>query len=227
MQQQENFLEKYLDVLIKCNLFENIEAEDLESLLLCLNYRIKKYNKNEIIILPGDKVDFIGIVLDGTAEITKNNALGDSILLSKLNSSQIFAEAIVCGDLNISPVTVASLSESVIMYVSYNKIMSICSNTCTFHSRLIYNMVKIIAKKNIVLNDKIDLLSSKTIKEKINLYLSKQMEINKSNKFKISFSRSELADFLNVNRSSLSRELSNMQNEGLIKFNKNNFEIIP
>jgi len=219
-------LEKYLEILMKCNLFENIEEKDLRSLLSCLDYKIKEYNKNEIILLAGDEIYSIGIVLDGIIQVTKENTFGDSILLSKISCGNIFAEAVVCSGLNISPINVTAFSKCTIMYLSYNKIMSVCAEACTFHSRLVSNMVTIVAKKNLVLSDKIDILSAKTIREKVNLYFSKQMEISKSNKFKIPLSRAELSDFLNVNRSSLSRELSNMQNEGLIRFSKNRFEVI-
>lgn len=225
MQQKEIFLENILKILEKCSLFENFTPEEIESLINCLNYKIHNYNKNDIVLLSGDEITFIGIVLKGELEITRDDAFGNSIILSKISEGDIFAEAIVCSNIGKSPITVTSITNSTIIYLSYNKIINICSNVCTFHTQLISNMLKIIANKNILLNDKIEILLSKSIREKLNIFFSKQVEKNKSTKFKIPYSRLELANFLNVNRSALSRELSNMQNEGLLKFNKNNFEI--
>ena len=137
----------------------------------------------------------------------------------------MFGEAIFCSNDPKSPVTVTSVSNSTVTYLSYNKIMGLCSHVCTFHTKLISNLVRVIANKNLFLNFKIELLSARSIREKLNIYFSKQIELKKSTKFEIPFSRAELANFLNVNRSALSRELSIMQREGIIKFNKNKFEV--
>lgn len=214
-----------LRVLKKCNLFEDFKVEEIENLLNCLDYKIKNYNKNDIVLLSGNEIRFIGIVLNGELQITRDDVFGNSIILSKISISDMFAEAIVCSNIEKSPVTVTSTSKSMIIYLSYNKIINVCSNVCEFHTKLVYNMLKIISEKNILLNNKIEILSSKSIREKLNIFFTNQIEKNGTNKFKIPYSRLELANFLNVNRSALSRELSNMQNEGLLKFNKNTFEI--
>lgn len=225
MQRKEDILENILINLKKCSLFENFKVEEIEGLLKCLDCKIKKYNKNDFVLFPGDEVKFIGIVLKGQLQVNRDDVFGNSAILSKINVGDIFGETIACLNMGKSPVAVTAMVESNIICLQYDNIINICPNTCKFHTKLISNMLKIIAEKNIILQDKIEVLACRSIREKLSIFLTKQVEKNKSNKFKISYSRLELANFLNVNRSALSRELAKMREEGILNFNKNAFEI--
>ena len=101
-----------------------------------------------------------------------------------------------------------------------------CQNACTRHKVLINNLFQILSKENIELIQKIENVSQKTIRDKILTYLSNEAQKNHSNRFSIKFNRQDLADYLNVDRSAMSFELSKLQKEGLIKYNKNQFELL-
>ena len=144
-------------------------------------------------------------------------------IVAFIEKGQLFGEAFACADLKILPVSVFSAEDSEIMLIDYRKIITTCSNTCSFHSKLIYNMLRIVANKNIILSQKIEFISKRTTKEKLLAYLSSEAKKAGSNSFSIPFSRQELADFLSVDRSAMSAELCKLRDSGVIEFNKNKF----
>ncbi len=219
-------MKKYLEFFKKVPLFQNIDINEIGSLLKCLDVKLKTYGKNEFIILAGEKISSIGLIIKGSVYIISEDGFGERNILAKLTSGNIFAEAFVCAGLQKSPVSVVTIEECEIMALEFKKIIHICPNSCSYHSLLIENMLKIIANKNILLNNKMEILNKRSIREKLITYFSQTSKEQNNSKFKIPFSREELADYLCVNRSALSRELSNMKNEGLINFNKNDFKIL-
>lgn len=219
-------MKKYLNILKKCKLFSNMLDEDILKALTCLKAYIKEYEKNEIIYLAGDKINKIGIVLIGNVLITKDDIMGNRNILTTVGESEMFAEAFVLSNSGTIPTTVTSTTKSEVLFLEINNLVNMCESHCTYHNTLIRNLLSILANKNIILNNKIEILSNKTTRDKLLAYFNMQMLQNKSNKFKIPYNRESLADYLNLNRSSMSRELSKMQEEGIIKYNKNTFEIL-
>lgn len=219
-------MDKYLDILKKTALFSSMQDLDILKAVQCLKGTVKSYNKNEIIFLAGDKITKLGIVLDGSVLITKDDIMGNRNILTIISKPGMFGESFVLSNTQSIPVSAICDSKCEILFLEFNSIIRPCESNCDFHNTLIRNMLNILASKNILLNNKIEILSSKTTREKLMTYFNMQVITKKSNKFQIPFDREALADFLNVNRSSMSRELSKMQEEGIIKFNKNKFEIL-
>lgn len=211
--------------LIKDNaLFSSIGYSDFEKMFQCIEVRIQKYNKDDIILLSGDKINFIGLILSGEIKIIKEDMNGNITIFTELGISELFGEVFACAEINYSPVTVQASKKSEILFINYKKIITTCSSACTFHSRLIENMLRLIAKKNLILNQKIELLSKRTIREKLLLFFDMQRGMAK--KFTIPYNREEMARYLCVDRSAMSNELCKMRDEGMIQFNKNMFEIL-
>ncbi len=218
-------MQKYLNVLKSVSLFNRINDNELEPILKCLSAEIKKHKKDSIIFIAGDKISSVGIVLSGQVQVIKEDIMGNRTILTELSSGEIFGEIFACAGIEKSPVTVIAMADCDVMFIDYKKIVTTCSSACAFHTILIENMLKLIASKSIVLNQKIDILSKRSTREKIMSFLLTQMEKSKDNSFTIPFSREELADYLCVDRSALSRELCKMRDEGLLKFNKNEFKL--
>ncbi len=212
--------------MLNIELFSGIEESNMLSLLQCLGIETKKYKKNSIIIPFETKLTSIGIVLEGNVDVIKEDINGNRIIVAKLATNDIFGEAIVCAGIEKSPVTIVANSSCEILFLPFNKILTTCQKACPFHRQLVQNMLMIIAKKNIVLNSQIDLLGKKTTREKLLTYLRIAMKNSGSNIFSIPYNRNELADFLCVDRSAMSRELCKLRDDGIIKFNKNEFMII-
>lgn len=208
------------------SLFQGVAENDLETMLNCLGATERKYKKNDVILLAGTKVTSIGIMADGSAQITRDDAEGNRAILSELEKADLFAEAYVAANFAEIPVTVIATSDCRIVWIPFGKIVGTCSVACDFHKILVQNMMRVIAVKNIMMNEKMRILSCKTTKEKLMTYLSDYSERAGKAKFKIPFSRNELADFLSVDRSAMSRELGRLRNEGYLKYNKNEFELL-
>ncbi len=218
-------MKKYLQLLKSTQIFDNIAIEQLDTLLSCLGAKTQLYKKNDIILLSDSQVSSVGIIVAGSAQIVKEDAMGNRTIMSELCEGDIFGEAFACANINRIPVTVLATTGCEIVYIQINRIVTSCSSSCSFHATLIKNLLQLIAQKNIFLNNRIEILSQRSTREKLIVYFSMQIKKSGNCRFKIPFSRDELADFLCVNRSALSRELGSMRDEGLLDFNKNEFVI--
>lgn len=219
-------LNKHINILKNVRLFRGIKGEDIISLMPCLRYRIKEFEKNSNIFSFGDTVESIGIVISGLCEISKESLAGNKVIVSMLKEGDMFGEVIVCREKKISPVNVKVIENSKILIISYDNIIRNCENRCEFHVRLINNLLITMAEKNYILNNKIDILLIKGMREKIATFLLKRHNQAGNLSFNIDFNRNQLADYLNVCRSALSRELSRMKEENIIDYYKNTFKII-
>lgn len=209
---------------IKSNpLFEGIAFEDFEKLLKCLSAKTRNYKKDEIILLAGNNVNFVGLILSGSVKIIKEDAHGNATILTKLLALELFGETFACAGVNHSPVTVQTAEDSEILFIDYKRSITSCTTACPFHTKLIENMLKLISKKNLLLNQKNEILSKRTTREKLLLFFDNQR--GRAKKFTIPYNREELASHLCVDRSAMSRELCKMRDEGLIDFNKSKFAV--
>lgn len=210
----------------QCLLFENIEQESLQSIFQCLQAKKKNYQKEEVIQRAGEKLEQLGVIVSGKVKISRDDFYGNSSLLDEIGEGNIFGEVFLCMEIQESPVTVIAVNSCEILFLNFNHLLFACNHQCIFHTQLIKNMLKIIAQKTLIQNLKIDILSKKGIREKVRCYLFYEMKKAKTNLFEIPFDRKNLAEFLCVDRSALSKELSKMQAEGLITFKKNKFKLL-
>lgn len=219
-------MEQYYPLLKKCVLFRGIEESNYKNLLHCLDAQVKDYREDEYIFFAGDKITYVGVVLSGRVEILKENLAGNKHIIAILDPSDIFAEGIVCTASRRSPVTTQAKEEAKILLIPYGRIIKSCGQTCSFHIGLIQNMMVILGEKNIALNWKLELLTLKGMREKLASYLIKASMENDSRTFQIPLNRTELADFLNVSRTSMCRELTRMKDDGLIDLYGRSFKIL-
>ena len=219
-------MEQHIKLLTNCILFRGIREEEIGSLLTCLNSFTKNYSDDEYVFFSGDEINHVGIILNGSAEIIKESLAGSRHIMAFLGPANIFAEGIVCTPNRISPVTIRAKEDSCILFIPYETITKSCGNSCNFHIRLIQNMMLILGQKNIILNSKIELLTLKGMREKIAAYLLTEFKSNNSLSFQIVPNRSELAEYLNVSRTSMCRELAKMKEENLIDYYQNSFKIV-
>ncbi|PKM94287.1 MAG: transcriptional regulator [Firmicutes bacterium HGW-Firmicutes-1] len=217
---------KWESTLTKVELFQDINDIQLDSMLSCLKPKISYYKKGENIAIAGDRFEGIGIVLEGEIMITKENAAGNRVILTKLQKESIFGEMIAFSHVNVWPATVIVLEDCSIMFIEPNKIIGSCQQACSSHTTLILNMLKIISKRALVLNRKVEYLAIKSMREKISTFLLEQFNMTGKTTFMIALNRNELADFLNVSRPSMSREIAKMKDEGILDYYKSSFKIV-
>ena len=207
-----------LDAIKSSPLFRNIDNESLGIMLDCLNPRMKKYKQREIIVSHGQPFTGIGIITDGRIALTKEQYSGKRIIMGFLGAGNIFGEMIAFSDSSIWPVTVISQEDSTILYLPPDRITTTCSNACASHTTLILNMLGILSNRALMLNQKIEHISAKSIRGKISSYLLDLLHDGNGNTVLIPMKRHELADYLNIPRPSLSRELGLMRDEEIISF---------
>lgn len=217
-----------LMTLAGCVLFKAITADDISSLLSCLQATTKNYTKGEFIQSAGEPINKIGVVIKGNAEIIQEDLFGRKTILTSVGRSGIFGEAIVTAQLAKSPVSVVASNDTTICFLDYHSIVRTCGTNCQFHTALIENMLEIMAKKTLLLSKKLNYALMKSIRDKITSYLLDEFSKKQRNSktFTIQYNREELADYLSVDRSALSRELSRMKEEGLIDYRKNEFTLL-
>ena len=219
-------IEKYYPILMKCALFRNIGEKEIGPLMSCLGAKIRSFQEDDYVFLSGDEINSVGIVLTGVVEIMKENLAGNKHIVAFLGPSDMFAEGIVCTVRRISPVTVKVKEDAKILSIPYERVIKSCGNSCNFHISLIQNMMVVLGEKNVNLNRKLELLTLKGMREKISYYLMNEAGERGSSMFQIMLNRTELADFLNVSRTSMCRELARMKDEGLIDYYGNSFKIV-
>jgi CRP-like cAMP-binding protein len=216
---------KYLPILKKCPLFTGIEDKDIAAILPCLSATIRQAEKNTFILTVDDSVNYVGLILNGSVHVIKEDFWGRKDILSQLGPAELFAESFSCAHTAHIPVRVLAVEQTELMMIDCRKIIRTCSSACLFHNQLISNMLEIIANKNILLMQKIEQLSKRTTREKVLAYLSAEAQKAGKNFFDIPFSRQEMADYLSVDRSAMSSELSKMREDGLIDFERNHFKL--
>ncbi len=219
-------MKNYLEILKKCPLFNGIDDDNLIKMLTCLGARIRMFDKKCTILSEGSVARYIGIVLSGSAHIIQIDYCGNRNILSEIQPTEVFAEAFACAEISSLPVAVIANEPAEIMFIDCNHILHVCENNCGFHRQLIFNLMKDLASKTILFHQRIEVTSKRTTREKLMTYLMFQAKKTGSNSFDISFNRQELADFLEVDRSGLSSEISKLKKEGLIDCEKNHFVIL-
>lgn len=217
---------KHLDVLEGSRLFSDIKRDDIQKMLLCLKPLIKGYEKNGLIRLEGDPFNYIGLVLSGRVSILKEKASGARVVISMLHPGEMFGEMAAFSEINKWPFTVQCIENTVVLFIPKKNIVGECSQMCPWHRRLIQNFIKIVSINALKLSDKVEYLTIKSMRGKIAAFLFDEYKKENKLSFNVLLNRNEMAEFLNVSRPSMSRELIKMKNEGIIDYHLSNFKIL-
>lgn len=207
-------------------LFAGVAPQELEAMLACLDTECRRYGKGAAILRTGDTVRSMGIVLSGSVLIQKTDLWGNVTVLDSVGPGQIFAETYACTPQEPLMVDAVAAESSEILFIQVARVLETCPNSCAHHHALIRNLLSLSAQKNLRLSRKIFHTAPKTIRARLLSYLSDQAIRCGRRSFTIPFNRQQLADYLNVERSALSNELSKMQQDGLIETERNYFRLL-
>lgn len=219
-------MQKYTDILKSCSLFDDIDEDNLMTMLNCLRAKVRHYGKNQSIMSEGEKTADIGIMLKGKAQLIRDDYYGNRSIIDNIRPSQLFAESFVCAGEDIVPIDIVATEDSEVMLIDGHHILHTCANACSFHNRMIFNLMRIVAAKNIIFDRKMEITSKRTTREKLMTYLMQQAKFHKSRCFTVPYDRQELADYLEVDRSGLSAEISKLRREGVLECRKNEFRLL-
>lgn len=219
-------MEKYLDVIAGSYLFQGVAPEQIAEMLKCLNAFQKSYSRGEVVFAEGDAVTVLGLVLKGSVFLQKTDYQGNTLLMARVGTGELFGEALACIGMKESDVEVVAAENAEILFLDVSRVTTTCSSACIFHRQVIKNLLMGIAGKNHMLNQKMEHLSKRTTREKLLSYLSSFHRNSEDEWFSIPLNRQQLADYLCVDRSAMSWELCRMRDEGLLEFHKNRFHFL-
>mgnify|MGYP000983950563 CR=1 FL=1 len=217
---------EWVKTLSAVPLFRNIQPDRLNSMLSCLNPGIRTYKKNRNIAVSGERFEGIGFVLSGSAAVIKEDAAGNRTIITILRPGDMFGEMAAFSKSKVWPATVLAQEECRVMILPPEKIVGSCEKACESHRLLIMNMLEIVSDKALLLNRKVEYLAIKSLRGRISAFLLEQYKKTGSLIFMLPMNRNNLADFLNVSRPSLSREMCRMRDEGIIDFHMSSVRII-
>ena len=216
----------YFPTLSSCTLFEGISNDALSAMLDCLGASVLSFSKGKSIFLEGDPATRLGILLSGTAQITRVDYDGNRSIVATLGAGELFGESFACAGVARLPVSVEAVSDAEVMLIDSLRITKTCTNACEFHSRIIYNLMRTLAQKNLQFNSKLEITSKRSTREKLIAFLFAEARKHSSKSFSIPYDRQSLADYLGVDRSGLSAEIGKLCREGIIACEKNRFELL-
>lgn len=214
----------YIYSIRKCYLFDGIEDEQLADAIKLLNGRIKRVVKDDYIVQLGGTMQYAGLLLKGKIESSFQNENFDQITMHTFTGGYLFGEGLVINHAKNSPVQVRAVEDSVVLLIDLEMIYA-AADKSPIRNILARNLIKSLAKKNLILNQKVRILSQKSLRDRIFIYL-RTLPKNKDGYVRIPFTQTALAEYLGVNRSALSRELGRMQNEGLLVIDGKRIKII-
>ncbi len=219
-------MEEIYALIEKCPLFDGISQVEFKNMLGCLGARILEMKKGKPVLQEGDETYRIGVILSGSVQIIREDYYGDRSVLSHIGPAQIFGEAYAFSDAQALPVSVVPDQDGKVLMLDSRRVASCCSNACDFHNRMIYNLLRLVANKSLMLHQKIEVTSKRTTRQKLLAYLAYQAKLQNSNSFTIPFDRQALADYLEVDRSGLSVQISQLRKEGILESEKSYFHLL-
>jgi CRP-like cAMP-binding protein len=209
----------------KCGLFRGITPDELNIVFGCLKPNVSSYEKNEWVAAAGEKFNGLGIVLSGEVVVAKENAAGSRVIMAVNGPGEMFGEIAAFSGEGVWPVTVSARTACTVMFLPAGKIVGNCERLCASHRQLVINLLEIVSGKALMLHRKLEYLAIKSLRGKVSSFLLEQQKMAGRATFMMPMKRNELADFLNVSRPSLSREMCRMRDEGILEFHRESIKI--
>ncbi|MBQ3599581.1 MAG: Crp/Fnr family transcriptional regulator [Lachnospiraceae bacterium] len=218
-------MKKYISILKETTLFYGIAVEEISAMLGCLQARKQQYQKGDFVFRQGEQISNIAVLVEGSLHIQRDDYWGNRSIINVLKVGEMFGESYVAPESGTLLNDLVAVENSTILFFDVKRILTVCSNSCRFHSLVVQNLFFAISKKNRSLMQKLGHMSKRTTRDKLMSYLSDEAKRQNCETFEIPFNRQQLADFLSVDRSAMSNELCKMRDDGLLHFEKNRFTL--
>lgn len=216
----------FIPILEKCALFQGVSSEDIQKMLRCFGARIAHFGKYQFLFSEGDEARYVGIVLTGGVRLVKEDYDGKSSIISLAGPGELFCESFACADVAALPVGVEAAENSAVVLIDSRRITSICANACGCHSKVLNNLLRVVASRNLEYHHKMEITAKRTTREKLMAYLLAQSKAAGSNTFTIPFDRQALADYLQVERSAMSTEIGKLRDDGVLITRRSEFTLL-
>lgn len=204
--------------------FDKITQEEYDELISCGGIRAVEYKKGAVLFQTGDQTEEFGILLSGKIHIENIDLWGNRMILHNISEGQAFAETYAFCKVPIM-VDVTAVEDSKVLFVDIGILLSCGNQAKLWYNKLLYNLLVLSTEKNLAWSSRVFCIASKSIRTRVMTYLSSEAVRCGSTEFTVPFDRQQMADYLNVERSALSKELGRMQKEGILTFKKNKFHL--
>lgn len=218
-------MEEYYALLTQSRLFSGVTQEELGDMLRCLGAWTESFGRDQTIFFPGGHTKALGLVLTGRVHVQREDFWGNRNILTALGPGQVFGEAYACLPDRALLVRVMAEEPSRVLFLDAGRILTTCPSACAFHSRVVRNLLGVLAERDLSMNEKLIHLTQRSIRGKVLSYLSWESQRRGARTFSIPYNRQELADYLSVDRSALSAELSRLKKEGILDFHRDSFTL--
>lgn len=219
-------MKQYLSILKRTQLFSGVSEGEIEAMLSCLDAHLVEYKKGEYVFRQGARLSAITILVKGSLHIQNDDYWGNRTIVNHVVEGEMFGESYIAPESGPLLNDVVAVEDSAVIFFDAARVMTVCSAGCPFHSMVVQNLFFSISEQNRRLLQKISYISKRTTKDKLISYLSEEAKRQNSASFTIPFNRQQLADFLSVDRSAMSNELCKMRDQGLLRFERNRFELL-
>ena len=219
-------MKEYIPVLKRSWLFAGVTSNEIETMLSCLDAKVRFCSKGEYVFRQGEHIHQIAVLVSGELHVQQDDYWGNRSILHNVRPGELFGEVHLAPESGSLLTDVVAAQDSTVLFFNVRRIITTCSNACRFHTMVVQNLFFSISEKNRQLVQKLGHMSQRTTREKLMSYLSAESKRHNSSTFSIPFNRQQLADFLSVDRSAMSNELCKMRNEGLLEFEKNQFTLL-
>lgn len=165
-------MKEYIDTMKKASIFSGIDDSEIGSMLDCLGARMEEYKKSTYILRDGEAPTAVGLLLTGSVFVIKEDYWGNRNIRAVITPGQVFAEAFACVTGALMDVSVIADKDSLVMWLDAGRILNTCPSACSFHQRMIHNLLSDLAEHNLQLNEKLSHITKRTTREKLLSYLS-------------------------------------------------------
>lgn len=218
-------MEQYLFILRNSPFFQGMSEEEILSVLHCVNATVHRKKKGDYILRFGDSTETMGLVLRGAVLAVQEDLWGHRNIIHRIGEGEFFVESFAATPGSLLDVNIVADEETEVMHLHMGRLLETCPHACAHHNRLVRNLVSVMARRVMNLNEKITHMAKRSTREKLLSYLSAESMRQGRLTFTIPYDRQQLADYLCVERSAMSVELSKLQKEGYLKTNRNWFEL--
>lgn len=196
--------------------FKGIDSNNIETMLKCFGAVKKEFKRDYTITSNLLNTELVGIIVDGTANILKYDLNGNRTIMEKLEKNSVFGKVFSYTD---GSMQVVATSKCTVLFIEYSCIINRCKKNCPHHAILTDNVLNLLSEKIIFLNDRLEVLSKRSTRDKLLTYFNLLSKKKQRKVVTLPFTYTELADYLSIDRSAMMREIKNMKDEGFISTN--------
>jgi CRP-like cAMP-binding protein len=211
---------------VMCKLFEGIPSEKINDLFAHLSARVLALKKGEMLFKSGTRIVDIAVVISGRLAVSSCDANGHRMIVELLEPMETIGISLAVANVQSVAISVEARQDSEVLLINADKVLNFIGRPSEEHLRLLRNITKELARKAVLLGRKMRIISSRTTSDRLMRYLIEESVRRGSKEFDISFDRQALADYLCVDRSALSAEISKLIRKGVIESRKNHFRLL-